>query len=73
MYNYIRMSYIRTYNQLGFAFMGIGGIWTAAGHPGVGALHFVTAMAFFTVVLVMTRPSVARRNLKQRLLELGIK
>jgi len=63
----------RTYNQLGFAFTAIVGTWMAAGHPGIGLLHFVTAMAFFTVVLIMTRPSVARRNLKQRLLELGIK
>lgn len=64
---------IRTYNQLGIAFMAIGSIWMLASHPGVAALCYVTAMAFFTVVLVMTRPSVARHNLKQRLLTLGIK
>ena len=44
------------YNALGAAFTGTGGIWIAAGHPGIALFHFVTAMAFFTVVLVLTRP-----------------
>ena len=45
------------YNGLGFAWIGIGAAQLAAGNAGIALLHFLTAMAYFAIVLRMTQPT----------------